>query len=99
LDLEWQHGAESIQWLELLNQFPSVKDLELSGKLAQLVAPALGALTEEAVTEVLPALQNIFIEGTQASESVQESIEKFISARQLFGRPVTVHHRERGSWW
>lgn len=98
LDLSWQHGAESIQWVELLNQFPSVKDLELSGKLAQLVAPALGALTEEGVTEMLPALQNILIEGPQASESVQESIERFISARQLFGRPVTVHHRERGSW-
>ena len=98
LNLEWQQGAESIQWLELLNPFPSVKDLELSAKLAQLVAPALGALTEEGVTEVLPALQNIFIEGPRASESVQESIEKFISARQLFGRPVTVHHRERGSW-
>jgi len=94
----WQDDAGSIQWFELLNAFPSVKDLELSANLAQFVAPALGELTEEGTTEVLPALQNIFIEGLQSSESVQESIGKFVSTRQLSGRPVNVHHRERGSW-
>lgn len=94
----WQGDVESIQWFELLSPFPSVKDLELSANLAQLVAPALGELTEEGVTEVLPALQNIFIEGLQLSESVQESIGRFVSTRQLSGCPVTVRHRERGSW-
>jgi len=97
-NVEWDDNVESIQWFELLSTFPSVKDLELSANLAQLVAPALGGLTEEGATEVLPALQNILIEGLQPSESVQKSIGQFISTRQLSGRPVIVHHRERGSW-
>ena len=97
-NVEWDDNVESIQWFELLSTFPSVKDLELSANLAQLVAPALGGLTEEGATEVLPALQNILIEGLQSSESVQKSIGQFISTRQLSGRPVIVHHRERGSW-
>ena len=90
----WQDDMENIQWLELLYLFTSVKDLALFGDLFRLVAPALDALAQESVTEVLPVLQNIVLEGPQSSETIGKSIRNFIAARELLGCPVTVHHRE-----
>jgi len=86
---------ENTQWLELLYPFFAVKDLVLSEKLVQLIAPALQDLTEERVTEVLPALQNLVLQGPEASGPVEDDIGRFIAARQLSGHPVTVHHQER----
>jgi hypothetical protein len=73
-----------------------VKDLVLDKHSIPLVAPALEDLAGESVTEVLPVLENIFLESRQPSESVKKAIRKFISTRRLEGRPVTVHYR--GSW-
>jgi len=42
---QWEDDMENTQWLELLHPFASVKDLELSGDLYQLVMPTLGELT------------------------------------------------------
>jgi len=85
---------ENVQWLELLHLFHSVKNLILSGKSFQLVAPALDGLDGESVTEVLPALQNIVLQGPQPSELANKAIGKFIATRQLLGSPVTVQHRD-----
>jgi F-box-like len=90
----WEDDIESVQWLELLHLFPSVKDLVLSGKSLRLVAPALDGLTGESVTEVLPALQNIVVQGSQPSVTDNNAIGKFIATRQLLGSPVTVQHRD-----
>jgi len=94
--LEWQDDMEDTQWLDLLHPFTSVKDLELFEDSVPFVAPALPLqeLSGERVTEVLPALQNLFLTGPQPSGPVKEAIQKFIAARQLFGYPVTVHHRD-----
>jgi hypothetical protein len=43
----------------------------------------------------LPTLQNLYLEGFQPSESAQEGIGEFISARQLINRPVSVLKWER----
>src|SRR5216683_794949 len=91
--LEWQDDMEDTQWLDLLHPFTSVKDLELSKDLVPFIAPALQELSGERVTEVLPSLENLFLEGLQPSEPVKEAIEKFIAAQQLAGCPVTVHHQ------
>jgi hypothetical protein len=88
---QWQDDLESSQWLELLHPFTSVRNLELSKNLVRLIAPALGELDGERVAEVLPALQNIFVQGPPLVGHVQEAIEQFIAARQLSGRPITVH--------
>jgi hypothetical protein len=40
--------------------------------------------------EVLPSLQNIFIEGLEPVGPLQENIGHFVAARQLSGRPVTI---------
>jgi hypothetical protein len=89
----WQDDTENIQWLELLYLFSSVKDLALFGDLFRLVAPALDGLAQENVAEVLPVLQNIFLEGPQSSEMIRKISRNFVAARQLLGCPVTVHHR------
>jgi hypothetical protein len=84
---------EDTQWLELLRPFTSVKDLVLSEDSFPFIAPALQELSGESVTEVLPALQNIFFTGLIPSGPVKKAIRKVIAARQLAGCPITVRHR------
>jgi hypothetical protein len=81
---------ESVQWLEFLQLFPSMKELVLSAKSFQLVAPALNELD----ITVLPAIQTIAIQGPQSSEPDTKAIGTFISTRQLLGRPVTIQRRD-----
>jgi hypothetical protein len=83
--------VENTQWLELLHPFTSVKDLVLSMKSFQLVAPALEAPAGENVTEMLPALQNLFLQGPKPSEPELEAIGKFVTARKHSGCHVTVY--------
>jgi len=87
----WQDDIESSQWLELLYPFASVKELVLSSRLVPLVAPALQELAGGRVTEVLPVLQNLHLEGPQWLEPIEEPIRQFIAARQRSGHPVAVN--------
>ncbi|KAI0269564.1 hypothetical protein BGY98DRAFT_1134726, partial [Russula aff. rugulosa BPL654] len=87
--LDWKGGIENIEWLELLLPFTAVKKLFLSEQIASRIAPALQEMTRGGTTEVLSTLQNIYLEGFLVSKSVQEGIERFISARQLTNHPVT----------
>jgi hypothetical protein len=81
-------------WLEILRSFTAVKNLYISKEIASCIMSALLPPLQELVggrtSEVLPALENIFFEGLQPSVPVQESIEKFVAARQLSGHPITV---------
>ncbi|KAI9513156.1 hypothetical protein F5148DRAFT_1372491 [Russula earlei] len=86
-----EDDTESTQWLELLAPFTAVKDLRLGDQVGLRVCQALEELAKERVTEVLPALQNIFLTGLKPSESVPKLIERFITARQLSGHPVAVY--------
>ena len=88
--LDWKDYIEDTEWLDLLQPFTAVKNLHLSKQFAPRITPALQELTGERTTEVLPALQNLFLEGFQPSEPVQEGISWFISARQLINRPVVI---------
>ena len=88
--LDWKDDIEDSEWLDLLHPFTAVKNLYLSRQFAPRVAPALQELTGERTTEVLPALQNIFLQGFQPSEPVQGGIARFISARQLTNQPVVI---------
>jgi hypothetical protein len=94
----WQDDMENTQWLELLHPFATVKDLYLSKEVAIRVASALQELSEERVTEVLPALQDVFIDGLQPPGLVREVFQKFVAARgrQVSGHPVTIHSWVRG---
>ena len=73
-----------------LRHFTIVKELYLSKKVAFPVAKALGELPAERVTEVLPALQTIFLAGLVSSGRIQEAVSGFATARQLSGRPVIM---------
>jgi len=86
--LVWKNDAiENTLWLELLLPFPAVKNLYLSKDFA----PGIAAALQEIVgTEVLPSLQNIFVEGLEASGPFWENIGQFVAARELSGHSITI---------
>ena len=43
------------------------------------------------VTEVLPALETVFISGLEPWGPVLEAISEFVDARQLSGHPLSIH--------
>jgi len=89
-DVSAMHHVENDEWLELFRFFAAVGNLYLSEALAMCVAPALQELVGGGVTEVLPALENLFIENFQRSGLMKEAIGEFVTARELSGHPVTV---------
>ena len=88
----WQDNFESRRWLELLRSFTAVKDLYISQELVPRVARALQALVDERVTEVLPALQGLFLDDSLPPRTVQKTIGQFVAARQLSSQPIAVFH-------
>jgi hypothetical protein len=96
----WLDNVGNSQWLDFLHRFTTVKNLHLSEEVTLRVAPALQELVAEGRTDVLPTLQNIFLEGCRPSGHVQEAIEQFVAARQHSGCPVVVRHcgRDKSEW-
>jgi hypothetical protein len=93
---DWKDDIENTLWLELLHPFSAVKNLYLSQKFLPRIAPALQELVAGRTTEVLPTLENIFLEESfQPWGHDQEGIVKFVAARQLSGHPITVSPWER----
>jgi len=86
----WPDNIEDVQWLELLRPFTTVKTLYLSRDITSRIAPALQELVGERATEVLPALQSLFLEELHPLGRVQEAIDKFVAARQLSNHPTIV---------
>ncbi|KAI9463372.1 hypothetical protein F5148DRAFT_200384 [Russula earlei] len=85
------NDMEITRWLELLDPFIAVKDLCLSRQVMPHVCQALEEIGEERVTDVLPALQDIFLKVLEPLEFVPKCIERFVAARKLSGHPVAVH--------
>ena len=83
-------SIENTLWLEILLPFTMVKNLFLSKDSALDITDALQELVGGRVIEVLPSLQNIFVDGPELSESFQENIGQFVAARQLSSHPVTI---------
>jgi hypothetical protein len=77
------------QWLELLRPFTAVKSLYLSwlGKFQPNLASALQELAGGRTTEILPSLQNIFLEMFEPSRAFHEAIGQFVATR---GHPIAV---------
>jgi hypothetical protein len=92
----WQGDVESIQWpcqwLEFFRPFTAVKGLYMSRQLAPRIVLTLPYLIgdSERVTEVLPALQTLFLEKTLPSGPIEEAIAQFVAARQLASRPIAI---------
>ena len=89
----WQYDMDKTQWLEFFRPFTAVKDLYLSEELGLRVALAL---QEPFGDEVLPALQNIFLEGPKSSNHVRGVVERAIATRQFSGHEVAVLHVPAG---
>ena len=87
---EEDHQIEGtdVEWVHLLRQFSTARTLHVSWGLASHIALALEVIAEEvtvADSEGLPSLDLIYLEGQPAA-----SVKKFVYARRLSGRPVTV---------
>ncbi len=91
---DWS-DVENTEWLEVLFPFTAVKNLYISKEFGPRIAPTLQELTEGGMTAMLPILQNIFLEGFQPSESVEEGIGRFISGRQLTDHPIIISSWDR----
>ena len=92
---DWRDNIENTLWLDLLHRFTTVKNLYLSKEFAPHIMAALQELVEGRMAEVLPTLQNIFLEEVEPGGRVQEDIEGIVAARRLSGHTITVSHWER----
>ena len=89
--LVWKDDAiENSQWSELLLPFTAVKNLYLAKKFAPGVAAALQELVGGRMTEVLPNLQNIFVEDLKPWGPFQENIGQFPMVRRHSGHPIAI---------
>ena len=92
--LDLQDNIESTLWLDLLGSFTTVKNVFVSEKFAPRIVPALQELVDSRTTEVLPTLQNIFLEGNHNYLSLaSKSFRRFVAARQATG-----HHTALFGW-
>jgi hypothetical protein len=83
-------------WLEHLLPFTAVKHLYVTGNFVPYLEGALRELVGDRITQLMPSLQNIFVEG-QPSGLFQENTGQFVAARQLSGHPITISDWDRGS--
>ena len=90
----WQGN---IDWPELLKPFASVKNLYLSSDIARCIVPAPQELVGVGAraTEVLPTIQNVFLEELQPSGPVEEGIQQIVSVRQVAGHPIAVSYGQK----
>ena len=86
----WQDYIKNNLWLEPLLSFTNLKNLYLSQDFAPHIVSALQEHIGGITTEVLPTLQNIFLEGLRPSGTVPEAIGQFVAMRQVTGHPIIV---------
>jgi hypothetical protein len=90
-----QDDIENSQWLELLLPFRTVKNFYVSEDFVPRILPALQELVGIRATEVLPTLQNIFLEGLEPWGPVQEGIRQFVVTRRAISGPIAVSPWDR----
>jgi hypothetical protein len=86
--LLWRIDIEDVQWLEILRPFIALKNLYLSKLFVPRTTRALQDIVGR-ITELLPTLQNIYLEELRPSGPIQEDIGRLV-ALQLSGHPITV---------
>ena len=94
---------KDINWLLFLRLFPAVEVLHVREEMVKHIASVLEGIPEEMVTQVLPALELLWLDDVQGQEiflaekgnGKPESVDQFLSLRKKSGRPVVVvrwHH-------
>ena len=86
---KWQDNIENSLWLELFQPFTAVKNLYLSKEFEPRIMPSLQELVGERMAEVLPTLQNLFLEGLDTSRPIPKASEQFVARRQA-SQPIAV---------
>jgi len=97
-DLFFLQGKDA-QWQKLLDPFTALTNLYLPNTIALPLLSGLLELSGERVTEVLPALQNLFIYPGYLPENSQKAIKMFVAARRRSGHSVSVHCGSRSEGW
>ena len=95
MELGGKNKVDPSQWLELLCPFHGVRRLYICDELEPLVAATLRELTGERTMEVLPALENLFLDEFRPSGSARDAVESFIAARQLLDRPIVIQRQNQ----
>jgi len=94
--LIWTSRVEIDLWWEFLRPFVAVKNIYLSSIIAFHVGYSLQELGGGRNLEMLPALQNFFLDlevGPHPSRvryDQEPILGQFVAARQLFGHPITI---------
>jgi len=83
------------EWSDFLRPFTAVKDIYLSKTSAQQFSYLLQHSEEGRLTEVLPTLQNIFLEEISRSRGIQAGFLRFVDARELSGHPIAISNKRR----
>ncbi len=81
------HVLKNINWLLFLRLFPAVEVLHVRGGIVKHITSVLENIPEEMVTQVLPALELLW------TKKGKESVDRFLSLRKRYGRPVVVVKR------
>ena len=89
------NGIESSHWLDLLGPFTTVEVLYLSREFSPHIVSALHGIIGEGTMEVLPSLQNLFLEQQVLAGRFEEDIKQFVSALHLSSRPMAVLQWDR----
>jgi hypothetical protein len=89
--------TEDDRWLKVLFSFIAVKDLYISAIFSGRIMRAImcrRVLDGERLTEMLPALQNLFLEKSESRElehyDVRKATEDFVAAKRLSGHNIAV---------
>jgi hypothetical protein len=82
-DEEYPPQGPQIEWSHLLYQFPTMRTLLVHRELAGHVSLALEDIMDEIVTELLPSLELVCLEG-----ELVPLLDKFVAARRYSDRPV-----------
>ncbi len=91
----WLDDVENSQWLDILHPFTAVKNLYLSKEVAPRIVSALQEVIGDGVTDVLPVLENLFLEEPHLSGTIQETIEKLVASRLYSNHPIAISHWDR----
>jgi hypothetical protein len=87
-----RHGRHAMA--RTFHTFTALQILRVSRKLRSIIVSTLQGLHEETVTEVLAAVDDLYLEGYQASGLEQQDVEPFITAPRCSGHPVAIHNWE-----
>ena len=97
----WKNDAiENTLWLQFFLPFTAVNNLYLFVEFAPGIVATLQELVESRITEVLPLLQNIFVERFKPPEPFQENDRRFKAqgpfrenvGRLVAARRLSGHH-------